>query len=201
MAWRPDYVSLADAREYVTRSGVMVDDAEIALAITTASRGCDTHTNRQFGRLDVAATWSYHAWWNADRGRWIVNIDDLPSVAGLAVDVPTVGTTATYDPEPDDALDKGEVYTRLAFRADSPVLPSADDEYLVKVTSRFGWLTVPTEVAMATRLQTSRLLARRDSPFGIAGSPEQGSELRLLARLDPDVAVSLRGLVRPRRAG
>jgi hypothetical protein len=36
-------------------------------------------------------------------------------------------------------------------------------------------------------MQASRLLSRRDAPFGIAGSPEMGSEMRLLAKLDPDV--------------
>ena len=43
----------------------------------------------------------------------------------------------------------------------------------------------------ATLLQASRLAARRDSPFGVAGSPDAGSEMRLLARVDPDVAVAL----------
>jgi len=43
----------------------------------------------------------------------------------------------------------------------------------------------------ACLLQSSRIAARRDSPFGVAGSPETGSELRLLDRVDPDVAVTL----------
>ena len=44
--------------------------------------------------------------------------------------------------------------------------------------------------------EASRWFARRNSPYGIAGSPEMGSELRLLAKLDPDVAVMLAGKVR-----
>jgi len=54
---------------------------------------------------------------------------------------------------------------------------------------------------VATVLQANRLLKRRHAPFGVAGSPELGSELRLLARVDPDVAVSLRGLGRMRAVG
>ena len=37
---------------------------------------------------------------------------------------------------------------------------------------------------------------RKGSPYGIAGSPDLGSELRLLAKLDADVAVLLRSFVR-----
>jgi hypothetical protein len=44
---------------------------------------------------------------------------------------------------------------------------------------------------MATKIQASRLFVRRQSPFGIAGSPEIGT-VRLGSRLDPDVEVLLR---------
>lgn len=50
---------------------------------------------------------------------------------------------------------------------------------------------IPAGVTQACLLQASRFFARRYSPFGIAGSPENGSELRLLSRVDPDVAVVL----------
>jgi hypothetical protein len=46
-------------------------------------------------------------------------------------------------------------------------------------------------------LQASRFYARRDSPYGVAGSPDLGSEVRLLSKVDPDVAVSLADYVRP----
>jgi hypothetical protein len=45
-------------------------------------------------------------------------------------------------------------------------------------------------------LQASRLDFRRVAPAGVAGSPETGSEVRLLARVDPDVAVSLKDYIR-----
>lgn len=52
---------------------------------------------------------------------------------------------------------------------------------------------VPKPVSIATKLQASRWYKRRDAPFGVAGSPELGSELRLLPKLDPDVEVLLNG--------
>jgi hypothetical protein len=62
----------------------------------------------------------------------------------------------------------------------------------VKVTALWGWTAVPVAVKQATLLQASRFFSRRHSPYGVAGSPELGSEIRLLARVDPDVGVSLR---------
>ena len=56
--------------------------------------------------------------------------------------------------------------------------------------------TVPDGVKVATLLQAARYFKRRESPYGIAGSPEMGSEMRLRAELDPDVI----NLVRPFRA-
>ena len=52
---------------------------------------------------------------------------------------------------------------------------------------------VPSSVKLATELQASRWAKRRDAPFGVAGSPELGSELRILAKLDPDVQILLGG--------
>lgn len=56
--------------------------------------------------------------------------------------------------------------------------------------------TVPAGVNTATLIQAARFFKRRDSPYGVAGSPEMGSELRLQAKLDPDVYV----MIKPYRA-
>lgn len=69
-------------------------------------------------------------------------------------------------------------------------------------TTNAQFSPVPSMVKLATQLQASRWAKRRDAPFGIAGSPEMGSELRLLARLDPDVEILLGGWGdRPRAGG
>jgi hypothetical protein len=69
------------------------------------------------------------------------------------------------------------------------------------VVAQWGWTAVPAQVIAAAKLQSNRWNKRRNSPLGVAGSPEQGSEIRLLARLDPDVATVLAGLSRRRRVG
>jgi hypothetical protein len=199
MTWAPDYVTLVEQTHYA-RIDDDIDDAEIQVAITAASRAIDEHCNRQFGKVTVPTERLYTAWYDYERCRWVVDIDDLATAAGLVVAVADVGTVDSYDLEPVNAVADGKVWTRLSIKSDSTGTPTgAPNE--ISATATWGWPTVPVSVKQAAHLQTSRFLSRRDSPYGIAGSPDQGSELRLLSRVDPDVGVSLRGLRRPRRAG
>jgi len=202
MGWKPDYITLVQAKAYLRANAIGddLDDAEIAVQITTASRAVDDHCNRQFGRLDAPAQWAYTAEYDVERGLWVVPIDDVTDATGFAVSVDGVGTIDGYTLEPVDAVAKGKAWTRLVVKSTSTSQPTgAANEVLV--TDRFGWTVTPTQVPAAVRLQLNRFNARRNAPFGVAGSPQQGSEIRLLSKLDPDVAVSLRGLRRPRRTG
>ena len=61
----------------------------------------------------------------------------------------------------------------------------------VRIKGVWGFSAVPAEVNMAALIQSSRLFGRRQSPFGIAGSPDLGT-IRLFSRLDADVEVLLR---------
>jgi hypothetical protein len=200
MAWAPDYLTDQLLADYL-RVHDNVDDVEFAVDISAASRAIDDHTNRQFGLVAAPEARVYTEWYYDDeRGRWVIDIDDLMSTVGAtwAID----GTALTdYTLEPRNAAVKGRPWTRLAVARASSVQPTGCEPEL-DATAPWGWSAVPVPVTLACRLQASRFNARRDSPYGVAGSPDQGgSELRLLARVDPDVGVSLRSFVRPRRAG
>ncbi|MES2211418.1 MAG: phage gp6-like head-tail connector protein [Chloroflexota bacterium] len=173
------------------------DEELLGRAITAASRAIDDHTNRQFGKVDDAEERTYLAEYRPDKGRWVVTIDDLQTIADLAVDIDGTAVTG-HRFAPLNAVPRGRAWTRLEFSRTSSVVPTYPD-YEVAVTALWGWSAVPAAVEEACLLQASRLDVRRGSPFGVAGSPDQGNELRLLAKLDPDVAVTLRPYVRPRR--
>ncbi|MEV4846133.1 hypothetical protein AB0K20_23310 [Micromonospora matsumotoense] len=195
MAWKPDYLTAEEAGEFVRLpGGSPADEAELATWCTAASRAIDTKTNRQFGKVDVltARTYRRPAAFDVVSGLWLLEVDDVQDVTGL-----TVGGTAYADAGvtllPDNAAADGRPFERIGF-GDYPTGP-------VVVTALWGWSAVPAQVVGACKLQVSRWAARRDSPFGVAGSPSDGSELRLLARLDPDVSTTLAGLSRRRRVG
>lgn len=194
MAWAPDYVTVAELRSYATRSTSTVDDVELALAVTAASRAADRHCNRQFGQVDAAEERLYTPTWDRRRRRWLIPIDDLMTQTGLAVEVDGTALTA-FELEPRNAAAEGRPWTRLVVDDDSAVTPTGG-EFEAAITAQWGWTAVPEPVKQATLLQGNRFAWRRSSPQGVAGSPEQGSELRLLARLDPDVAITLGPFVR-----
>jgi hypothetical protein len=192
--WAPDYATDEDLRDYL-RIPDLDDDPALGLANTAASRAIDEACNRQFGQVAAVQERFYPPWPDYERGYWCLDIDDLMTATGLVVDVD--GTpVATFLLEPRNAAAKGRPWERLVFTADSEALPSSCAE--VSVVAKWGWSAIPDTVKNANLLQAARFFKRQDAPFGVAGSPDQGSEMRLLARVDPDVKVMLANYVRVR---
>lgn len=195
MPWQPDYITTDDLKAYLyVSSADVADDVQLAVWCTAASRAVDAKANRQFGQLAGPAGRTYRrpAAYDVVSGLWLVEIDDVQDITGLTVDGGAYATSGAVL-LPDNAPADGKPYERLGF-ADAPAGP-------VVVVARWGWDAVPVQVTGAVKLQANRWNARRASPLGVAGSPDQGSELRLLSRLDPDVAPMLAGVMRRRRAG
>ena len=202
MPWAPDYVGLDDFREYI-RVHVDADDADdgdLLDALAGAHRAVDDDCQRQFGKTDTPEVRYYVPRWSKTRRGWLVATDDIPTTVGLTVHLDTGmdGTFTTqltsYLLRPSNSDKKGKPWEGLFFAAPAGVtVRGLVDEIRVSAgAGGFGWLSVPRTVLLASKMQASRFLSRRDAPFGVAGNPEQGSELRLLAKVDPDVSVMLK---------
>lgn len=216
MTWQPDYCTTAELKSHLRISDT-ADDTVLAIAITAASRAIDQACNRQFGQTTPAAA-RYYTFsgptarfsdrlmsdFLADpfRGRESLQIDDLMTTSGLVVKVDrnedgTYEETLTLDVDyrlfPFNAAADGRPWSRVVL-ADGETFPT----HLrgVEITAQWGWSAVPTTIKQACLLQAARFFQRRNAPFGIAGSPDMGSEMRLLAKVDPDVAVMLSSFVR-----
>lgn len=190
MAWKPDLLTLPEANAFL-RSTDTVDDAETAVWITAASRAIEEHCHRQFGQYVSAAARVYRRRpvWDPELCLSTVDIDDVQDTTGMTVAGVALASSGAIL-LPDNAPGEGRPYERLGFASSAtPTMP-------LTVVARWGWTAIPTQAKGAARLQVSRFAARRDSPYGIAGSPTDGSEMRLTARVDPDVAMALRGLGR-----
>lgn len=188
MAWAPDYATLTELKNYL-RITTADDDAVLGFAITASSRAIDRHCNRQFGNLTAVEDRRYTARFDKCRNRWVVDIDDLMDQTGLVITVEG-GTVDQFTLQPSNAAEVGEPYTRIIVKPESTAHPTFKEDDVV-IDAKWGWTAVPTAIKQATLLQASRLFARRGAPFGVAGSPDMGSEMRLLAKVDPDVAVVL----------
>lgn len=183
MVWAPDYVTTSDVKAYL-RITDTDDDAQIALYATTASRAVDSFCKRQFGKVDEAESRTFEGVWDRRLGTYVYAIDDLSSSTGLTILDDNDDAVTDYELRPLNAPAKGKPYTELRTAACGP---------LSLETDAWGWAVVPTPVKTGSLLQAARLAARRSSPYGIAGSPSEGSEIRLTAALDPDLRVALRG--------
>lgn len=218
--WKPDYTTLAQLKAAL-RITDTDDDPMLQIAITASSRAIDAHCNRQFGLLAVPTARYYTprpeevrpsrlhgsltgGYWH----RYVVDIDDLMTSTGLVVKTDPDGdgnfdTTLVLDTDfrlaPWNANADGRPWTRLV-----PILGPVgftglwfpNLERSVQITAQWGWSAIPNEVQQACILQAARLFTRRLAPFGIAGSPDIGTQMRLLAKLDADVEVMLAGVCR-----
>lgn len=194
MTWAPDYVTDAELGAFVKIPEGDTADAEwLALAAAAASRAVDRHCHRQFGVAAGPVSRRYTAWYNRRRRCWVVDIDDLMA-DDLVLTIDGVEVTG-FTLEPVNADADGRPYEAVAFGSGSSAVPTGD-EYEISATATWGWAAVPDAIKQAALLQGSRFFTRRSAPFGVAGSPDTGSEIRLLDRVDPDVAVSLADYVR-----
>lgn len=200
MTWKPDYLTVADAKAYL-RVTDAVDDAQLQSWATAASRAIDRATNRQFGQVaaPVARIYRRAPYYDPTTGLFTLEIDDLMTTAGLLVNGVAYASSGAVL-LPDNAPADGLPWTAVGFTA-WPVLSTPGAPIINTLTGQWGWSAVPPQVPAAGELQVARWNFRRDAPAGVAGSPDQGSEIRLLAKLDPDVAVTLAGLSRRRRVG
>ncbi len=200
MAWAPDYSTLALLKAHMRVTDVN-DDVELQACLTAASRAIDYECDRQFGSAAQTRYYSPDCQLLLD-GRPALAIDDTFAAMTVTTDLANNGLFAT-------SLVSGTDYDLWPYNAPSDVLPwthlllkSTSNTYLpwtnrsVKVVGTFGWTAVPAVVADAVLIQAARFFVRRDSAYGVAGSPSLGSEVRLLARLDPDVALLLTSVKR-----
>lgn len=192
MPWAPSYATPAELAAYLRLpEDDDQDEVQMELALESASRAVDRTCGRQFGAVAQPVARVYTPRFDAALQATVVDCDDLMVSDGLLIEIGD-----DFDQEvsgtlgPVNAPADGRPWTWIAgpFPLGKP--------NSVRVTALWGWGAVPDTVKQATLLQASRILARRDSPYGVAGSPDAGSEVRLLARVDPDVAVLLRHYTR-----
>lgn len=195
------YATLAELKAFVSIPAAdTADDTALTLALDSASAQVDGFTDRTF-LADAVPTVRYYRATDPNR----VEVDPISTTTGLVVatddnDDGTYETTwvlgTDYRLEPINAAAAGDPWSRL-ISLGPRLFPRLQYRPGVSVTARFGWPggVAPQAVKLATLIQASRLFKRKDAPFGVAGSVEFGSEMRLLNEVDRDA----QNLLRPYR--
>lgn len=88
--WSPPYCTAAELAHFMGDAAA-TDDAELTLAIETASRSVDRACNRQFGVVDAPEPRWYPLAFDSTspfgpQRRWTADVDDLMSTTALVVE-------------------------------------------------------------------------------------------------------------------
>ncbi len=185
-----EYASLAELKTALEMSGETFADADLSLALTAASRGIDSACDRRFW-LDADANQVRYYTPVNDCLTWI---DDLVTLTALAADRGGDGTfseswtvNTDFVLEPLNAAADSEPFTKLRVHPRGSKRLPCEYPRSVRVTGRFGWSAVPSQVKEATVILASKLMRRaREAPFGVAGVGVEGAAMRI-ATMDPDV--------------
>ncbi|WP_326597752.1 phage head-tail connector protein [Streptomyces sp. NBC_01803] len=184
-----EYADLATMKNSLNiQTSDTTSDALLNRALTSASRSIDATCGRRFW-LDpapVARTYRLRGRVVCEDDGEVLLTDDIGTAAGLTVETGAAGNwtaTTNYETSPDNALADGRPVTGL-LRANG-MWGTGLSTARVRVTARWGWPTVPDDIAQAALIQALRLYRRKDSPEGVTGSAEWG--VVRLSRRDPDV--------------
>ena len=127
----------------------------------------------------------------------IVETDPFTAVTSIATDedgdgvYETVWQAGDYYTQPYNAAMFGKPYTAIQVAPDGDQVFSPSIDKSVKLVATFGWASVPKAVQQACIIAATTLYEGRKAPFGIVGSSEQGTVLRLSNRLHPEAALLL----------
>lgn len=193
-----DYITSASLKATLNANNYSGADADIAEAITTASRAVDKACDRVFYLRDVSndevRTYS-------PRMPTVCFVDDLAAAPttvlsdqdGDGVFELTWTLHTDYELMPENAVADGRPYTYLKIKPSSGHTFPHWNPHSVQVTGRFGWTTTPSEVLSLTRLLAVQILMRpRNAPFGVIGVQEAVR----IAQQDPAMAGLIRDLRR-----
>lgn len=152
MALNPLYCALADLKTALGISGSS-QDAALTTIIDTSSREIDSYCGRRFYQDDVVNIRYFHA----ENSR-LCEVDDISTTTGLVVAVDPGGTGA-YDTTL--TLNQDFILEPINAALEYPARPYEELQIVlggqtgfptgprpgVKVTAKFGWASVPVDVA------------------------------------------------------
>jgi hypothetical protein len=163
------------------------DDDRISLAIDAASRLIEARCNRRFWQDATVSTRKF-----VSNDPWLVETDDISTTVGLIVETDyagdgTFGTTwdtSDYQTEPINGIMQGlEGWPVTKIRAIRSLYfpvwggisyPKPYTQALVRITAKWGWPSIPTQVVKAAVVQSISLFRADDTPFGATPFAETG---------------------------
>ena len=168
------------------------DDSDIEAVITAISRSIDSICWQRFYTSAADET----RYFTAEFSTWLRLPERIIAITTLKTDNDndrvyenTWSATADYDLMPFNAALDGEPYRYME------VMPNGNYSFPkgiakgVEIVGTFGWSTAPQPIVEACLLASHRLMARRNSPYGVSGAAALGNLTLTVQSLksDPDI--------------
>jgi hypothetical protein len=192
--------SYATLTELKNRLGITdsIDDTALTAALSTASRGIEFCTHRQFNDAGAASARVYYV--SSPRK---ARIDDFHTIAGLVIETDegsdgtfetTWSSVTDYELHPLNGIVDGVPgWPYWELKAVDRWFPICVKRASLRVTARWGWASVPAPVKEGCLILAEDVFKLKDTAFGAGGYGEYG---RIKARENPNVWLRIAPYVR-----
>lgn len=178
-------------RFYDEGIGDTKDDAAIEAVITAVSRSIDNICWQRFFTTTNAET----RYFTAEFRKWLRLPERIISVTTLKTDedgdrvYEYTWETTDFDLLPYNASLDGEPYRWIETTPNGNYLFPVGTTKGVEISGKFGWSSAPGPVVEACLLASHRVMARRNSPYGISGAAAVGNLTLTVEKMksDPDI--------------
>jgi hypothetical protein len=167
------------------------DDGSIESVITATSRTIDNVCGQRFFATSDDETRYFTAEWRD----WLRLPERIVSINTLKTDndsdrtYENEWTTSDYDLMPFNATLDGEPFRWIEITPNGSYSFPKGIAKGVEIDGKFGWSSVPVPIAEACLLASHRLMARRNSPYGVSGAAALGQLTLTVEKMkaDPDI--------------
>ena len=183
------------ARFYDEGQGDTKDDDAIEQVIEATSRTIDNICWQRFFTSSADET----RYFTAEFAGWLRLPERIISVAELKTDddgdrtYENTWTTDDYDKLPYNATLDGEPFRWLETTPNGDYSFPTGVTKGVEIKGKFGWSSAPKPIVEACLLASHRLMARRNSPYGVSGAAALGNLTLTVEQMksDPDIVEQL----------
>ena len=194
MAITNGYTSKAEYKQrfYDEGQGDTKDDAAIEAVIESVSRTIDNVCWQRFFASSADET----RYFTAEFAGWLRLPERIISVNTLKTDDDgdrTYENTWTEDTDfellPYNATLDGEPFRWVEIISDGNYSFPVGVKKGVEIKGKFGWSSAPKPIVEACLLASHRLMARRNSPYGVSGAAAMGTLTLTVEKMkaDPDI--------------
>lgn len=184
-----NYLTLEEVKESIDLSGTSYRDDDIERALAAAELVIENLCEDRFYQDGTAVARYY----DPEDSATVKLRPSAATIDSVKVDEDGDGVYETtlaatdYVKWPYNAAADAKPWWELRIHPNSSeCFPTAYPQS-VEVTAKFGWATTPEAVKQATLILATKLLKRREAPFGIVAFSFDGGDAMRIARNDPDV--------------